>query len=46
MKKTLFSLFFVLGALGLLQAQTYHYVGNYQNFTKVVHSNTAGNTHK
>ena len=31
MKKTLFSLFFVLGALGLLQAQTYHYVGNYQN---------------
>ena len=31
MKKTLFSLFFVLGALGLLQAQTYHYVGNYRN---------------
>ena len=31
MKKTLFSLFFVLGAFGLLQAQTYHYVGNYQN---------------
>ena len=29
MKKTLFSLFFVLGALGFLQAQTYHYVGNY-----------------
>ena len=24
-------MFFVLGALGLLQAQTYHYVGNYQN---------------
>ena len=31
MRRTLFSLFFVLGALGLLQAQTYHYVGNYQN---------------
>jgi len=31
MRRTLFSLFFVLGALGLLRAQNYHYVGNYQN---------------
>ena len=31
MRRTIFCLFFVLGALGLLQAQTYHYVGNYQN---------------
>ena len=30
MRRTLFSLFFVLGALGLLRAQNYHYVGNYQ----------------
>ena len=31
MRRIIFCLFFVLGALGLLRAQNYHYVGNYQN---------------
>ena len=30
MRRIIFCLFFVLGALGLLRAQNYHYVGNYQ----------------